>query len=516
MPLGCLENSRTLLVRHLPSCLSSKEKEELLKYFGAFEVRVMPKHGRLKHTAFATFEDHINARKAIDRLHQVEILDCVLSVEFAKEQQIRLADKEQTVVAETEDLQEKDQCDDTGKSSLSEIKSTNYYNDILPPIAPHFGLKYPANPGLKYKYPSPNADILINICSAFLTVPRLYTQTLHLMNKMNLVPPFNPATTVPPMLVEHIQKLCNLSYNVLGNKQSNNTDIPTEPDKLDVVEMSESESEYESGEDNDDKTVSLNMNVPERVLKARKRRKEKSLKVGERKRRKLKNLITDNTTLKSSTLVETVDRSIAFEESTVDMIKKPIDIKLPSALDISTQVQESKKDDLPETELAVGVDHASELNDTQTEGFGRLLPVKSTGEDDDNTADNTTETVIKDYITEQQLESGKLSKKEMSNSSLYDKYQKGEPTSRLYIKNLSKQVTEKDLKFIFGRFVNFNDENESNMFDVRLMTQGRMKGQAFIGMPNIEAATRALRATNGYQLINKPMVVHFARSAKPK
>lgn len=54
------------------------------------------------------------------------------------------------------------------------------------------------------------------------------------------------------------------------------------------------------------------------------------------------------------------------------------------------------------------------------------------------------------------------------------------------------------------------------MFDVQLLTQGRMKGQAFVGFSTVEAATAALNATNGYQLMNKAMVVHYARSKKPK
>ena len=46
-----------------------------------------------------------------------------------------------------------------------------------------------------------------------------------------------------------------------------------------------------------------------------------------------------------------------------------------------------------------------------------------------------------------------------------------------------------------------------NRFDVRLMQTGRMKGQAFVGLPSEEAAVKALRETNGYQLAGRPMVV---------
>lgn len=53
-------------------------------------------------------------------------------------------------------------------------------------------IKYPSNPNLHYRYPDPTPEILTNIMHAVGTVPRLYNQVLHLMNKMNLPPPFGP------------------------------------------------------------------------------------------------------------------------------------------------------------------------------------------------------------------------------------------------------------------------------------------------------------------------------------
>lgn len=46
------------------------------------------------------------------------------------------------------------------------------------------------------------------------------------------------------------------------------------------------------------------------------------------------------------------------------------------------------------------------------------------------------------------------------------------------------------------------------------MTEGRMKGQAFITLPNVDRAREALNETNGVMLQGKPLVVHFARSAQ--
>ena len=44
-------------------------------------------------------------------------------------------------------------------------------------------------------------------------------------------------------------------------------------------------------------------------------------------------------------------------------------------------------------------------------------------------------------------------------------------------------------------------------FDIHLMQTGRMKGQAFVGLPSEEAASAAVRETNGYQLSARPIVV---------
>jgi U11/U12 small nuclear ribonucleoprotein SNRNP65 len=39
------------------------------------------------------------------------------------------------------------------------------------------------------------------------------------------------------------------------------------------------------------------------------------------------------------------------------------------------------------------------------------------------------------------------------------------------------------------------------------MKEGRMKGQAFVGLPSERSAEKALRDTNGYVLYDKPLVV---------
>jgi U11/U12 small nuclear ribonucleoprotein SNRNP65 len=120
------------------------------------------------------------------------------------------------------------------------------------------------------------------------------------------------------------------------------------------------------------------------------------------------------------------------------------------------------------------------------------------------------------YITKEELVNNRLTESQLNELGVFKNYEKGEPNKRLYIKNLSKKVDESNLKHIYGRYVNFNNQNEIDLFDIRLMKEGRMKGQAFVTLPSEETANKALNETNGYMLIDKPIVVQFARSAKPK
>lgn len=44
-------------------------------------------------------------------------------------------------------------------------------------------------------------------------------------------------------------------------------------------------------------------------------------------------------------------------------------------------------------------------------------------------------------------------------------------------------------------------------FDIRLMKEGRMKGQAFVTLPSEKVSVTALKDTNGFILKDKPIVV---------
>jgi len=57
---------------------------------------------------------------------------------------------------------------------------------------------------LRYQYPPPTSETLANISRALTLYPKLYTQVLHLMNKMNLPCPISDEVSQAPISVNHL------------------------------------------------------------------------------------------------------------------------------------------------------------------------------------------------------------------------------------------------------------------------------------------------------------------------
>lgn len=103
------------------------------------------------------------------------------------------------------------------------------------PVAASHGLLYPPNPQLKYYYPDPTPDILTNITHAIATVPRFYTQVLHLMNKYNMPPPFGPAEKeAKPLFLKrkHDQLLASDESELEDEPQEDEKDTELQQEKV--------------------------------------------------------------------------------------------------------------------------------------------------------------------------------------------------------------------------------------------------------------------------------------------
>uniref|UniRef100_A0A3B4ABB6 RNA-binding region-containing protein 3 n=1 Tax=Periophthalmus magnuspinnatus TaxID=409849 RepID=A0A3B4ABB6_9GOBI len=476
--------SKTLLVRQLPPELSKEEKEDLLQHFGAESVRVCASRGRMKNAAFATFRTERFAAKALVRLHQLQVLGQTLVVEFAKGQDsvVSLKDPPVTKIRDKTPTEQK----------RPEPKPSIPFSEDS--LAPSLGLKFQANPILKYLYPPPSNATLANITHALISVPKFYVQVLHLMNKMHLPCPFGPVTVRPP------------TYEVLAPAPPV---PPPENPPLPRQDGSSEESEYESEDDDVKERIARVMGLVNQACKRPLRQKASS----ERKKPRIKSLLFAPKAESQS--APALQPSDVFEQPHPTGHKK-IEFHISVS---ETKVESSgpgtvseKLPLAPDVEAPPSTQGAAEV----LEGFGKLFPSAQPSETQEDDDDSEDEDVPKDVISRKELERGRLSRDEIKRISVFKNYEPGEPTCRLYVKNISKHVEEKDLKYIYGRYIDRSSEAERNMFDVVLMKEGRMKGQAFVGLPSEASAQRALRDTHGYVLHDKPLVVQFARSAKPK
>ncbi|XP_072234530.1 RNA-binding region-containing protein 3 [Leuresthes tenuis] len=484
--------TKTLLVRHLPAELSHEEKEDLLKYFGAESVRVFSNRGRLKHAAFATFKSEKLATKALSRLHQLEVLDQTLVVEFAKGQDNVTVLKDPPVSDSDKHIKEEQKTQGSKQPNIPIIDTS---------VAPNLGLKFQSNPTLKYLYPPPSSGILANITHALISVPKFYVQVLHLMNKMNLPCPFGPVTARPPMF-EHMHPAPHMPM-----PPPFPPDYPPLPEE-EMELSSEAESEYESGDDEDKERIARLMGLVNQACKRPLRQKTSS----KRKKPKIKDLLyAPKPDAQSAPVLQPSD---VFEQPNPAGPRKiEFHISVPEAAAAEESGTGQLDDDGEVAERDGAPSSSQEV--APAEGFGKLYPSAQASQQQEEHSDDELD-LTSDVISRKELEKGRLSRDEIKRMSVFKKYEAGEPTCRLYVKNIAKQVEEKDLKYIYGRYIDPSSEAERNMFDIVLMKEGRMKGQAFVGLPNEQSAEKALRETNGFVLYDKPLVVQFARSARPK
>ncbi|XP_077101166.1 RNA-binding region-containing protein 3 [Siphateles boraxobius] len=487
------KKSKTLIVRHLPRELNRDEKEDLLKYFGASSVRALSEKGPLKHMAFATFSSQTSASKALNRLHQLRILGHTLVVEFAKDQDNVSVLKDPPVPNSGAGAKA-----EKGKKEKQQQHNVPMMDNS---IAPSLGLKFQSNPTLKYIYPPPSSGILTNISHTLLSVPKFYVQVLHLMNKMNLPSPFGPVTPRPPMFEMPPGPLPPMPPPFPPQN-------PPLPEHEEGASGSEEESEYESGDEEDKERMIRLMGLVNQPCKRPLRAKTSS----KRKKPKLKDFLFIPKPDSHGPSGPALQPADVFEQPQMLGQKK---IEFHISAEVSTILEGPGQNQ--ERQIADATEDMAEKEVSAQEasvGFGKIYPRAPVPRQEEEKEED--EDIPSEFISRRELERGRLSRDEIKKMSVFKNYEPGEPTCRLYVKNIAKQVEEKDLKFIYGRYIDISSEEERNMFDVVLMREGRMKGQAFIELPSERSAEKALKETNGYIFNDKPLVVQFARSAKPK
>ncbi|XP_063828390.1 RNA-binding region-containing protein 3-like [Ostrinia nubilalis] len=425
--------SKVLMIRHLPTELSIQDKEQLLKHFGAEKVWETTKK---RNYVFASFPSVETAKASLIRLHQLEIAQRRLVVEYSLEKEPITHDK-----------------NDIERSS-STTKQVKEFLRLLNAWNPSVDFYQPPPAHLKYKYPDPDPNIIINIIKALLSHKPFYVQALHLMNKMSLDTPFRVDENAVLSFKEMFR------YLFL--------------DEIAAIPTPDSEEESEMSSD------------------------------GEREKQLLPKSVK-----RLHTLPVTRKRPAAII-STAKLPKvKRVPVNQQEVFENAPSIQEPKKialvvhqDALQKQAQEVQV--VSEFGKFQKEE----LPAPA-----EETPSSESE---QPSISRKELLDNRLSHSDMKMLPVFKNYHPGEPSMRLYIKNLAKSVTEQDVKRIYRHYVERLSEEELVGFDVRVMQEGKMKGQAFVTFPSQHLAETALHETNGFLLKEKPMVVQFARAANKK
>ncbi|ORY97283.1 hypothetical protein BCR43DRAFT_513711 [Syncephalastrum racemosum] len=181
------DSTTTLVVKRVPP--SKANTCYFQQHHGASAVRFMQSPA-MKGTAFVDFPTRLAASNAFEQLKKAR-----MRVEYAKPdpQQPQQGGRQppQQLPSFRPQPQPEAKPEPPRQFTLSGPLKPPKENEGIP-IAPHLGIPYPSDPQLRYRYPDPNPEILANITHAIASVPRLYVQVLHLMNKMNLPPPFVP------------------------------------------------------------------------------------------------------------------------------------------------------------------------------------------------------------------------------------------------------------------------------------------------------------------------------------
>ncbi|KAH0946506.1 hypothetical protein HN011_003241 [Eciton burchellii] len=449
----------TLKILHLPPHLSDDRRNDLLQKYGAIKTKTVRMSNKYTIT-FAKFLTQQLATEALLRLHQLNIRGQYLSVEYAK--------KTMSTEFSEQNNEQETRSNDTHIETINKSQIQSFLRKLDSWTMNH-EFSQPPPPNIKYKYTVPTKSTLTRIAIQLLTKPAFYTQVLHLMNKMNLPPPFEELDEEFPMLKEvyDMEK-----YKDIFGTLYQHTNEETEE---------EDESELES--DTEDNTI-----LPEIIPTKRKRlQTTKRMKIPKFVK-PIKNITSAVSTqkIKPEDIFESIQRgetkNLKIELKTLD---KPLDVTI-----------------------------ANQDNDVMVDsGFGLIYPTNKNPKDKKNNEENV-ETPKNKFITSEELATNRISANDQRVLPVFKNYHPGKPSNRLYIKNLTKQVEMKDLDYIYQRFVITGLKDVESEYNLRLMQEGRMKGQAFVTLQNIMQAQMALEETNGYILKDKPMVVQFAKIIK--
>lgn len=517
-----------LFIQKLPAELSCEETTDLLKYFGAISVSVMSPQGHMKGCAFTEFPTLDEANIALKKLHQAPLFGSRLIVQFSNKNYMPVDSTESLILPEPPKPQEN--------------AATSNDESRLPSSNP--------DPSLHYLYPPPTQNTLNNISHALVAVPQFYIQVLHLMNKMNLPPPFSHSS-------EKSIFECSESIMHPPLPSSSESEMESDHEPADQTDLIEKEILAE-------KRIATQAFIDCKSSEPDRKRKkestgdiEKNQTLDEISAAKVNDdtLITDMPLNKNK--VRESDKNNPAPVENLTKVSIPVDISsipLPPNFnkDIAPKIQlnsnatvmtsnalknhdkriassslEGNFDNylgVPPAEIPYGgspppydISAEQETSSTTLKDDKVLLADNSPKNYHTNKSSDNESTVLFEKFRAS-LRNKCMDSEKLGELNVFKKYSKGDPSSKLYLKNLNhKLVQEKDLIEIFKPYfdfykINVTAKEQLNDVEIKIMTRGQMKGQAFVTLPSLEAATTALSDLHGYLLYEKPMAIMYAKS----
>lgn len=500
---------RRLLFRNFPSNFTEKDIHEFLLMFDATDIQINFQH----RSAAAIFKNDQHARDVLKLLHQVVLDGKLLFVEYAsKNFQQSHSDRPNT--------------SDTESTSHKNVEQMNINETIkrLYATADNLDFNQPPAPYLRYEYPLINRDIIDSISIALESSEKFYIQVLHLMNRMNLEPPFVPGdvklkyanTGKTPL--KPINRTCSTQtdeiiwQNLIRNKRKR---------------LASDESEIDSSDSDSSSALNKKL-ISDKTKRAKVVKNTKLAKRNHQKQLKMQRLQQEM--VQHKPITTNVNINDAFELS--QNLSKSVNITIVPPMQLQT-IEEHVDQSIPRTNVDI-------IHSASTESIEHSTTTMPTIVRDTQNSDlSANATPVEDaaiqsdirILTSAELNENRLPKDQLETHPLFQNYESGEITNRLYIKNIAKEVTEDDLKAIYYRYLEKNCDGIGNIgsIDIRLMKTGRMKGQAFITFSgpylDIDDSTgsesdnkrkyqmveKALLETNGYILKNKVLVVMYGK-----
>lgn len=482
-----------LIVRNFPSTFTEDEIRDFLQMFDPIQMEIFVEN----HAAFAEFPNKEHSRNILTLLHQVALDNNRLFVEFAPKNRNQL---------KIQFLQEQEsmpvQCKSTTADEISEEIGETIKK--LYATAEDLNLMQPPPPYLRYEYPNVNRDIIDAIGIALECIPKFYVQVLHLMNRMNLEPPFVPGDKK----LVYESSLAKVQYANVSTQTDEISWQNFAHNKRKLVETDESELES-SAEENDEYDQ---LKTKRKKLIENDSNRQELLKQKQRNLFKMQRIQKQLESSDKPVNVQMSQQSVgeAFELNQKRVKTSGIKIVVPEVLEMKSNESTAElKTSEPTTSF--NIDPNSLADDVD-----RLEVTKS----------------IDHIWTDSELTENRIPSDQLKGHPMFQNYNPGEISNRLYIKNIAKEVTEIDLRSIYNRYLEENCDGHGNIrtIEIRHMTTGRMKGQAFITfdgpylncddddneqITNLEfkyqMIVKALRETNGLILKGKPLVVAYGK-----